>query len=73
VAGNQIAVASPITGAAAIRVLVQKQLRGVGRFGYSVSKENFRFSKLDNPFMPNTGRHPVFHCAGRVLACAYAG
>jgi hypothetical protein len=52
-------------------VLIQKQLRGVRRFGYRVSKENFLFMGLDIPFVSNTGGLRVFRCAaGKVNANA---
>jgi hypothetical protein len=52
-------------------VLIQKQLRGVRRFGYRVSKENFLFMGLDIPSVSNTGGLRVFRCAaGKVNANA---
>jgi hypothetical protein len=52
-------------------VRIQKQLRGVARFGYRVSKENFLFVGLDIPSMSNTGALRVFRCvAGKVAAKA---
>jgi hypothetical protein len=52
-------------------VLIQKQLRGVRRFGYRVSKENFLFMGLDIPSVSNTGGLRVFRCAaGKVNATA---
>jgi hypothetical protein len=52
-------------------VLIQKQLRGIRRFGYRVSKENFLFMGLDIPSVSNTGGLRVFRCAaGKVNANA---
>jgi hypothetical protein len=52
-------------------VRIQKQLRGVRRFGYRVSKENFLFMGLDIPSVSNTGGLRVFRCAaGKVNASA---
>jgi hypothetical protein len=45
-------------------MLIQKQLRGIGRFVYTVSKENFVLAGLDNPSLSNTGGFGVFHCRG---------
>jgi hypothetical protein len=46
-------------------VLIQSQLRGIGRFGYRVSKENFLFLRLDIPSMSNPGGLKVFRYAPR--------
>src|SRR5258705_9636585 len=46
-------------------VLIQSQLRGIGRFGYRVSKENFLFFALDIPSMSNPGGSGVFRFAQR--------
>ena len=48
-------------------MLIRKQLRGIGRFGYRVSKENFLFLDLDNPSMSNPDASGVFRCAGGMV------
>jgi hypothetical protein len=53
-------------------VLIQNQLRGIRRFGYKVSKENFLFLRLDIPSMSNPGGLKVFRYALPWLARARA-
>ena len=60
---NQTAVAAPEDVVVGVWLVIQRQLRGIGRFGYRVSKENFLFLGLDNPFMSNPAVQTVFHCA----------
>ena len=60
---NQTAVAALEDAVSVVRVHIQKQLRGIMRFGYRVSKENFVFLQLDDPSMPNPVGGRVFRCA----------
>src|SRR6267378_338787 len=43
-------------------MLIQNQLRGTTRFGYSGSKENFLFASSMPRVCPNTGHCGVFRC-----------
>jgi hypothetical protein len=47
------------------RLFIQQQLRGIRRFGYSVSKENFLFLRWDISPMSNPTGFGVFRCAKR--------
>jgi hypothetical protein len=44
-------------------VPIQKQLRGIGRFGYRVSKEYFLFLGLDSPSMSNPAARQQYFVA----------
>jgi hypothetical protein len=63
--GNRIAEACRKRRVSVTLVFIQSQLRGIRRFGYRVSKENFLFFALDIPSMSNTGGCEVFRCAQR--------
>jgi|UPI0004886402 hypothetical protein len=63
---NQTAVAAPEDVVSVVRLLVQKQLRGIGRFGYRVSKENFLFLGLDSPSISNPAARRVFRSAAGI-------
>jgi hypothetical protein len=54
-------------------MLIRKQLRGTGRFGYRVSKENYLFLHLGDPFMSNPGVSGVFRCGVGIAKLAAGG